>query len=139
VRTGLPNLLILDISVPDSPNLLGSIELPGNPLRFDVQGDMAFVACGDSGIQVVDMSSPSAPMIIGRFMTAKPARYVIVRDSLCYLLDDWRFSVLNVATPANPFEIGFLSFGTIRCDGLALKDTLAYVIGDWENLNFYGL
>lgn len=125
------NLLILNISVPANSNLMGSIVLPGNPVRFDIQGGVAFVACGDSGMQVVDISCPSVPAIIGRFMTTQPARYVIVRDSLCYLLDDRRLSILNVVSPADPFEIGFFDFGFNKKDGLELKDSLAYVIADY--------
>jgi hypothetical protein len=125
------NILILNVSVPANPVFLGSIHLPGNPVRFDIQGNFIYVACEDSGMTIVDISEPTSPMIIERFLTSHPARYVIVSDSVCFLLDDRKLSLLNILSPGDPQVMGHLDFVSILSGGLAIRENVAYIIGDY--------
>ncbi len=61
-------LSILDVSDPDRPRIVGSIPL-GSGQLWDVKviGNRAYVAGG--GLHVVDVSNPSAPVLLGTFQT----------------------------------------------------------------------
>ena len=49
-------LLVIDVSTPASPVLLGDVVLPDIVRGVTVVGDYAFVVCGDSGLRVVSVS-----------------------------------------------------------------------------------
>ena len=48
-------LQIVDVSNASDPITIGVVDMPGNALGLDVIGDIAFVASGDAGIQMVDV------------------------------------------------------------------------------------
>ena len=58
----------------------------GRPQRVAMRGKLAYVADGREGLQVVDLSTPSKPSIIGAYKTAGPARDVAVADSLVFVV-----------------------------------------------------
>ena len=55
---------------------------PGLAQGVAINRDLAYVADGQAGLQVIDLSTPSAPRVVGGFETARPARDVAARDSL---------------------------------------------------------
>jgi len=59
---------------------------PGNPQRVTLQGTRAYVADGPAGLQVVDLSAPATPAIVGSYKTAAPARDVAIFDSLVFVV-----------------------------------------------------
>ena len=58
----------------------------GRPLRVALQGALVYVADGREGVQVVDLSTPSAPRVVGAYKTPNPARDVAVADSLVFVV-----------------------------------------------------
>ena len=50
---------------PSSPHLIGSCDTPGDAYGVAISGTCAYVADGDSGLQVIDISTPSSPHLIG--------------------------------------------------------------------------
>jgi hypothetical protein len=55
---------------------------PGNAQRVTIRGTRAYVADGPGGLQVLDLSTPSTPAIVGGYQTSMPARDVAVTDAL---------------------------------------------------------
>ena len=43
------NLLILNIADPANPALTGTLTIPGQPQRMDIENGYAYIAAGDSG------------------------------------------------------------------------------------------
>ena len=58
---------------------------PGGARRVSLKDKLAYVADGREGLQVVDLSTPSAPRIVASYKTARPARDVAVADSLVFV------------------------------------------------------
>jgi hypothetical protein len=48
-----------------APRALASIAIPGYANNVDVSDNYAYVAAGSAGLQVVDVSNPNAPVIVG--------------------------------------------------------------------------
>ena len=44
---------------------VGGVETPGDAYGLAVSGSYAYIADADSGLQVVDLSNPAAPVIVG--------------------------------------------------------------------------
>lgn len=82
VLVGGGSLQIYELLKPAAPTKSAVFPTPGGrPVRATLTGRLAFVADGREGLQVVDLSTPSKPSIVGSFKTPAPARDVAVTDS----------------------------------------------------------
>ncbi len=61
---------------------LGEIALPGEAQKVKVAGNYAYVACRQGGLQVVDVSNPAQPVLVGSYETTGYATTVDVSGSL---------------------------------------------------------
>jgi len=80
-------LEIADVSIPESPRIVGALDLPGYAKGVDTSDELVFVAAAESGLVVVDAALPEYPRIIGAIDTPGDARSVLVRGDLAYLPD----------------------------------------------------
>ena len=94
VGDGAPGLLcvvgrgylqIYDVSDAAAPVKVAAFETPGRPSRAMLSGTRAYVADGPAGLQVIDLSTPSEPHIVGAHPTTGRARDVAVDDGLVLL------------------------------------------------------
>ena len=83
VLLGGGSLQIYDIADPAAPAKAATFRTPGARAHdAALQGRLAFVADGASGLQVVDLGTPSKPRIVGEFKTTMPARAVAAANTL---------------------------------------------------------
>ena len=52
---------------PFVPTLAGNYDTPGTARGVTISGDYAYVAVGSSGLQVIDISDPTAPSYAGDY------------------------------------------------------------------------
>ena len=88
-------LQIYDVSKPAAPVLLSTLATPGRGPRMTMKGRTVYVADNAEGIQVVDLSTPTKPRIVGSYKTAKPAIDVAVVDSLLYVATGRSFNEMT--------------------------------------------
>lgn len=60
---------VLDVSNPTSPFLVSEIDLPDAAHGVDVDGPHAYVTGYGSGLQVIDISDPASPRVLGSSLT----------------------------------------------------------------------
>jgi len=70
-----------------APTALTVINIPGTTNNVDVNGNFAYVAAGAAGLQVVDVSNHSAPVIAGAVDTSGNANDVVVVGSTAFVAD----------------------------------------------------
>jgi hypothetical protein len=58
------------------------LKTPGRAGRVTFKGKVAYVADGREGVQVVDLSVPAKPTIVGTVKTPVPVRDVAIEGSL---------------------------------------------------------
>lgn len=105
----------------------GSLTLSGWASGVAIAGHHAYVASGDAGLHVIDLSDPANPRRVGGFNTAGWAVGVVVADNLAYVADsDAGLQIIDVSNPASPVRRG--GFNTAG-DGLkvAVAGNLAYI------------
>jgi hypothetical protein len=124
------SLLLLDVSTPSTPTYLSSIPIPGQPSGLDIRGSYVYVASGDSGMLVIDISTPTDPHWVGRYFGEFASINVAARDTICYLMEFKRVTIISVADPANPREIAHLDVNFVRNDAIAVGDNMLYLVGD---------
>ena len=76
-------LQLYDVTDPGKPVHLSSFKTPsGRPARIAIDGVRGYVADGREGVQIVDLSNPSSPVLVGGIKTTAPARDVAVGGGL---------------------------------------------------------
>lgn len=114
-----------------NPIAVSAFDLPnGYPNNVDVDGDFAYVADGDAGLAVVDVSNRNAPTLAS--MLALPgfgsANDIRVAGGLAYIADgSGGLRIVDVADPRAPHARGAFSPAAVDFRDLALQGGLAYV------------
>jgi hypothetical protein len=100
----------------------------------DVVNGLAYVADGYSGLRVIDVSNPSAPIEIGATEIPYFARDVTVLGGLAYIADSYGgLRVIDVSNPEEPVEIGTLDSPDPSL-GVAVSDGRAYLANGYGGL-----
>lgn len=56
--------VILNVSNPALPTVISSLSLPGEPQNLAIQGHTVYVACGASGLRVIDIEDITHPTVV---------------------------------------------------------------------------
>jgi len=99
------------------PVVLSSISIPGYANNVEVKGDYAYIAAGDSGLQVIDVSDRSNPLVVAGLDTPGTSIDVRIADNVLYLADGTAgIHIVNIADPVNPAIIGSVNTPGIAQD-----------------------
>jgi len=108
-----------DLSTPSSPVLTSSCPLaPGHSVQdFKIEANLLFVALGDSGVAVLDVTNPAIMTLSNRFDTENIVWGLDATDSLLLVCENSLgrdtkkptvgLSIYNVSTPTLTNRIGF--------------------------------
>lgn len=89
--------------------IVGECKLPGYAKDVDVKGDYAYIANDQGGLQIVDISNPESPFIVGSYISQKSYQGVAVRDSFAYVAvaaSDGGVAIFNVHNPDSIILLG---------------------------------
>lgn len=90
-----------------APIALSSIPIPGYANNVDVSGNFAYVAAGSAGLQVIDVTDPRTPRIVGAVDTPGNANDVRIVGHLAYLADGTAgLQIIDISTPTAPVLVG---------------------------------
>lgn len=104
---GSGELLILDISDPASPTLIGNLVMPSEARFVDVDGNYAYVTCDNGQFCVVDVSNPAAPTLVATRTLGDIAQCVAVTGDFAYVAArTYGLAVFDISDPEDPLEIG---------------------------------
>ena len=93
----------------DSLNVrfVGSYDTPGCARGVYVSGDYAYVADGEAGLRVIDVSDPQNPVEVGYYDTPGYAVDVYISGGYAYVAAGYAgLRVIDVNDPSNPVEVG---------------------------------
>jgi hypothetical protein len=108
--TGGKNLFTADITKPSNPKILGSINLSGNLSQVRVEGEYAYVANRQSGLQVLNVSDPKNLTIIGGFHNGGAGEAIEIMKNVAFLADSRDgLEVIDVSKPAEPQLVNTVS------------------------------
>ena len=103
--------MIVNIIDPTSPIVTAKTEpFPGVVNSITIAGSYAYVADGEGGLRIINVSTAAAPFEVGYFDTAGQAQSVAVSGNYAYIADlDHGLRIINISNPASPFEAGFFN------------------------------
>lgn len=124
-------LMIFDVSFPANPIAEGGARTPnGGIADLAVRGELAYLACGAGGVQIVDISDPRALFTRGRMPATGGASGIVEEDGLVYLANGGGgLEIIDVADPDAP-----MSVGTLETPGTAMNVVLTgdrAFVADW--------
>ncbi len=127
----LPNWLELEA---ENWQIAGSYNTAGSPRNVQVIGNLAYVASGNSGLEIIDITNPAAPILTGSYNTPNLANDLQVVGNLAYVADlGSGLQIINVTNPAAPTFVG--SYNTpSNAYSLHVVENLAYVADDASGL-----
>jgi len=98
-------LVILDISTPETPEFLGRIQLPENVQDIAVTGDYLYASLGEAGLSLVDISNPAAPRLIDTWEDWHSNTLLIENQEL-YIAYNENLTILDISDADDPGHVG---------------------------------
>jgi hypothetical protein len=90
--------------------IIGECPLPGYAKKIELVGNLAYVADGQGGLQIVDISNPESTYVVGQYLADRDLSGVAVRDTFAYVAlassTSGGLVVLNIADPTHPTFVG---------------------------------
>jgi hypothetical protein len=122
-------LLIIDISDPANPTLLGTYDVPSYTKNVVVSGDYAFVADDHSGLYVIDIADPENPSLLGSYDTPGRCYDIAVAGDYAYVADFTAgLHVFDISDPAIPDSVGnYETPATFAAKGVKVSGDYAFV------------
>jgi hypothetical protein len=122
-------LLVFDVRVSRRPQLVfESQALPAEIESIVIAHPYAYVAAGDAGLFILDVSIPSQPVLVGSLKTTGTAQDVAVNGSLVYVaVRTAGLRVIDTSDVAEPIEVGFFDTPVFDILSVAVAFPHAYV------------
>ena len=99
------NLVVVNVSSPSSPSRVNSILLPGTVYDIKIWGNYAYIANGEAGLQVVDISTPSSPKICGYSLISSNvgANGITISGGRAFVADvNYGLEIFDLTVPSAP-------------------------------------
>ncbi|MBD3216707.1 MAG: T9SS type A sorting domain-containing protein [candidate division Zixibacteria bacterium] len=121
-------LAVLDIGASGSPRLVSQLFIAdGDGWRIDLNNDRLYLANGNSGLKIVDISDIEELRLLSSLETNEYCYDVRVVDQTAYIADGYGgFLIADVSDPENPWIIAeyLLEDEVVAVD---VRDNLAYI------------
>ncbi len=100
------HIIAIDVSDPAQPTRVGDVAIEGGLLDLQIEGNSLYAATGTGGLQVLDISTPTAPQIAGTWWEARCPGGIAGRDGLGYMTDGrGGLVVLDLSDPVAPSTV----------------------------------
>lgn len=125
------HIIILDLSDPGNPFLLGQTTMDNLPYQLAVSGDYAYIACFNENVQIYDCSNTAAPLWVGSWTGPVPtAKAVTVKDNLLFVAAEQAgLSIIDITAPQTPQLLGKFTAFYSPCITVAADNNYALAAG----------
>ncbi len=101
----------MDYSQPDTVGKIGSVDTPGSAYDVTLNGDKTHAIVADymGGIQIIDITVPSSPAIVGSLMPDKVDQVIKVEavgDTVYFIDEHNALFAADISNPAAPLLLG---------------------------------
>jgi len=128
---------VVSVSSPTPMSRIGNVNTPGEAQSIAVapgRAGLAYVADGAAGLQVIDISDPQHPFIVGGVDTPGFAVDVALLGNSAFVADrEAGLQIVDITSPSAPTIIGSLDTPGLAVD-LAVVDSLAYIADSDQGL-----
>ncbi len=119
--------IIIDITDPASPTLIGSYETEDPIYDIEVADNYAYVANYRDGLTILNVTDPTSPELISNYNATALTSDVAVKDNYVCLADNYNgLVILNITDPILPMPAGIYDTAGFA-EGLTIEGNYAYV------------
>ena len=118
---------IVDLSTLEAPAIIGSVATPGTAQDLAVSGNYLYVADGSQGIQVVDVSDPASPTIVGSLGGVSASIVSVDGNRLAFINNGATVAIADITSPASPLLQGQMAVSGPQ--DLAIRGDFVHVAG----------
>lgn len=124
-------LVVIDVNDPSQPKTAASRVVARTPLDLAVSDLHAFIACGDGGLQVVSISRPREPSVVGSYAPQNGGvTCVAASDNVAVAgIPGVGAAVLDIGDPAQPREVKLVA-GQATIESVTIAGRRAFVSAD---------
>lgn len=122
---------IWNITKPDHPHEVGRFDTPGCACGLFIADSYAYVADGDDGFRILDISALSEPREIGAIMLPC-ACDVFVAGSYAFVVAEG-LEIIDITSPAHPRKVAYWNSPAVIHD-VCVSYPYVYVADDWGGL-----
>lgn len=124
-------LVVIDLNDLAQPKTAASRVVARTPVDLAVSDLHAYLACGDGGLQVVSISRPREPSVVGSYAPQNGGvTCVAASDNVAVAgIPGVGAAVLDVGDPAQPREVKLVA-GQATIESIAIAGRRAYVLAD---------
>ena len=110
VDSGSTILHTTDLTDPDVPDIIGSLQVPREVTEIVIDEDIAYL--GETfGLRLVDVSVPATPLELAVRDTSDRVNGMAVLNELVFLVHDESLRVIDASNPSVPRQVGFADVG----------------------------
>lgn len=129
----LPPWLILDYF-----SMIGNADLSGSAAGVAVEGELVVVAVHNLGIELVNISNPRHPVVIGKQALPGTQEVVVRKDLALVAADTFGLWLINISDPMHPSIISCQTLPSSAWD-VAVQGDLALVAADSSGLQLVNI
>lgn len=127
---GKGKLYVLDITQPEQPRLLGSLDGLGTTRQLVVRDSLAYVTARQDGFWVIDVSDAAKPTLVSHYDTVEMATGLWLSGDLAFIpTRQYGVEIIDVSDPRRVRHVSTLKTG--EAQSCWARDGLLY-IGDWH-------
>ena len=126
-------LVVVDVSKPERPALVGQWEIPGKAETIALQGDFAYVTDLGSELYILNVESPSSPFRKGGLSLPGHAEKMMLERKMAFIALDSSdrntscgLQIYDIAEPDDPHLLGCYPTNGGVTD-FAISNTIAYI------------
>jgi|GEM_PF-4607648 len=130
-------LSVYDLTIPGSPVLIDTFAVTGTPYRIKVDSNYAYLACGEAGIRVLNISNIHSIDEVGFYDPAGIIYDLDIFNHKAYLAaGDQGLIELDIADPTGPFLLKNIPTEG-RAIGISYKNFTIYLTTSFNKLTTY--
>jgi hypothetical protein len=133
-------LYVIDITNPSSPFLLNRFQnITSNPRDLSVEDGIAYIADGNGGVEVVDVSDPLNPAVIGYVDLIDGSTGIKVDGDYAYVSEYilGGMQVVDISNPANPTVAGWYLPSGVFALGVESFNGFVYISDGLGGIQIY--
>ncbi len=123
-------LVVADVSIPEQPVLVGSLNIGPDPLSLAVSGNHAYVVdFGSNDLKVIDISDPANPSPAGNLSLGDYPTSIAVSGNYAYVVDmvSTDLKIIDISNPSSPIPAGSIGIPDIPTK-VTVSGNYAYVL-----------
>ena len=125
---------LIDISTPETPTEISKILMPSIVKSILIDGDYAYVANSESGLQIVDIKNVTGLSIVGSLDNDESSLKLFKKGNLVYLANErGGVQIVDVSQPSAPQALGSYSSG-YETNDVFVEGDYAYLADSWNGL-----